>query len=882
MSVLHLLTLGLAILAGSPSARAANYTVTTLADNYTTPVAGSLREAINLANADAGAATIDFNIPGGGTINLAASAGDDQMLPILTNPNGISIDGTNGGQGAITIDGGSTSSTTGDRIFFIGVPANTPATAGGNLPSTAATSFSIANLTLQNGNARGGNGGTGKGPGGGGAGLGGAIFVNAGNLSLTNVNLSGNRAVGGTGGAATSVVGNGGGGGMGGAGGAGTDNSTRSGGGGGGLGISANGGTLAAAGGVGIFTGATGGGTGSDSGGAGGVNGGGGGAGGISGSNNSGGGGGIGGAAGQAGNTGGTGGFGGGGGSWGQSGSGTAGNGGYGGGAGGGDRFATGGFGGGGGGSSSATQVSAGGFGAGAGGHAGTRFNGSFTNVNGAGGSGGGLSAGGAIFVRKDATVMINDGGIGGNTVTGGTGGDPVQPNPTVVTASTSGSPGSAIGQAIFLAGSAAYQVSANNTVTLADTIGGGANALITGGFTKIGAGTLVLSSDNNYTGGTIVSDGTLLANNSSGSATGTGTVTVNSGGTLGGTGTISGAIAVNSGGTLAPGASPGILNSGNVSFASGSTFSVEINGATVGSQYDQLNVTGTVALNNATLSLSGAYVPASGDSFVIINNDGADAITSTFNGLPEGSILTINGVQKRITYIGGTGNDVVLGTPEIAVQQPAGTDLVNGTSSIDFGTVIVSSNSLVKTFTITNSGTADLTSLVITNTGTNPGDFIVGALGSTTVNPGSNTTFTVTFTPTAVVNRSAVLHIISNVTGTNNPFVITVTGSAYYTQAQFDGNRQAGIGDVTNNPNAYALYTTSQIQALNVDAPLIQLNPTNGLITLTIGVQKSTNLVDFLPFPMTAPQTTINAQGKLEFQFSPADSAAFFRLQSQ
>ena len=216
-----LLTLSLQVVLNACPALAGTYTVSTVADNYATPVAGSLRDAINQANADPGAATINFNIPGGGTINLAASTGDDRMLPILTNSNGISIDAANGGQGAITIDGGSTSATTGDRVFFIGVPANTPAVAGGNLPSTAATSFSIANLTLQNGNARGGNGGTGKGPGGGGAGLGGAIFVNAGNLSLTNVNLSGNRAVGGNGGAASSAIGNGGGGGMGGAGGAG-------------------------------------------------------------------------------------------------------------------------------------------------------------------------------------------------------------------------------------------------------------------------------------------------------------------------------------------------------------------------------------------------------------------------------------------------------------------------------------------------------------------------------------------------------------------------------------------------------------------------------------------------------------------------------------
>jgi len=32
----------------------------------------------------------------------------------------------------------------------------------------------------------------------------------------------------------------------------------------------------------------------------------------------------------------------------------------------------------------------------------------------------------------------------------------------------------------------------------------------------------------------------------------------------------------------------------------------------------------------------------------------------------------------------------------------------------------------------------------------------------------------------------------------------------------------------------------------------------------------------------MTAPQTTINAEGKLEFQFSAPDNAAFFRLEAR
>ena len=63
--------------------------------------------------------------------------------------------------------------------------------------------------------------------------------------------------------------------------------------------------------------------------------------------------------------------------------------------------------------------------------------------------------------------------------------------------------------------------------------------------------------------------------------------------------------------------------------------------------------------------------------------------------------------------------------------------------------------------------------------------------------------------------------------------------------------------------------------------APLLMKDPGTGQFKLTIGVQKSTNLFDFSPFPMTAPQTLINRQGKLEFQFTVPDDAAFFRLES-
>ena len=89
-----------------------------------------------------------------------------------------------------------------------------------------------------------------------------------------------------------------------------------------------------------------------------------------------------------------------------------------------------------------------------------------------------------------------------------------------------------------------------------------GAGALDKAGGFTIGPGTLSLTNANTYGGGTTVTAGRLLANNISGSATGTGAVTVSNGAILGGTGTITGPVTVNStssllggGGAVASGA---------------------------------------------------------------------------------------------------------------------------------------------------------------------------------------------------------------------------------------------------------------------------------------------------------------------------------------
>jgi hypothetical protein len=130
-------------------------------------------------------------------------------------------------------------------------------------------------------------------------------------------------------------------------------------------------------------------------------------------------------------------------------------------------------------------------------------------------------------------------------------------------------------------------------------------------------------------------------------------------------------------GGTLllAPGNSPAAVKpvfngtdatASAVSFAS--DLAIVINGTTqgdgTGATYTQLTVSGNVNLTGVSLVLSGSHAPAFGHTFTIVNNLGANPITGTFIGLPEGAVISNffgSGLDAIITYLGGTGNDVVL-----------------------------------------------------------------------------------------------------------------------------------------------------------------------------------------------------------------------------
>ena len=218
----------------------------------------------------------------------------------------------------------------------------------------------------------------------------------------------------------------------------------------------------------------------------------------------------------------------------------------------------------------------------------------------------------------------------------------------------------------------AASTLTLANAVTLtgSDTVNNNSDALTlsgvisgSGSLTETGSGTLTLSGTNTYTGGTSVAGGTLLIDGSTASSK----VTVDSGGTLGGTGT-AGAVIVDSGGTFAPG-DPSTLTVAGLTLNSGATFDEEIGGAAPGSGgtggYDQTVVenSGTISLGGATLdvSLVNSFAPSVGESFTIINNETGKGISGTFNGLAQGATFEADSTWFQISYDAGASNDVTV-----------------------------------------------------------------------------------------------------------------------------------------------------------------------------------------------------------------------------
>ncbi|GEM_PF-3901780 len=147
--------------------------------------------------------------------------------------------------------------------------------------------------------------------------------------------------------------------------------------------------------------------------------------------------------------------------------------------------------------------------------------------------------------------------------------------------------------------------------------------------------------------------------------------------------------------GTINPGASPGILTiTGNLSQETSAVVNIEIGGLTAGTQFDQLNVTGNVALaGTLSVSLINNFIPAVGDSIQVIKYGSYDGGFSAIRG---------HAVDNEFYLEPGFGSDGLLlvntgPPPDISI------------SPLSLSVQLETGETSTRTLTVSNTGQADL-----------------------------------------------------------------------------------------------------------------------------------------------------------------------------
>jgi len=229
-----------------------------------------------------------------------------------------------------------------------------------------------------------------------------------------------------------------------------------------------------------------------------------------------------------------------------------------------------------------------------------------------------------------------------------------------------------------------ASEVSLGEQTLVANNVLYNVNSTVIGdSLRKIGAGTLVLNGESRIADETQIEAGAFRLN---GIATARAGVVQVIGGRLEGSGVINGTVIVENGAVIAPGPRTGLLTVGELTLSDSAKLSIQFGGTLAGSQHDQIIVNnasndGTVDLGTAQLELTFDTVAEPGTEYVLIRNDGSDAVigalTANFNTsgatsqisrtLTEGSLVLENfggsGRPAYITYAGGDGNDVAIVT---------------------------------------------------------------------------------------------------------------------------------------------------------------------------------------------------------------------------
>jgi autotransporter-associated beta strand protein len=337
-----------------------------------------------------------------------------------------------------------------------------------------------------------------------------------------------------------------------------------------------------------------------------------------------------------------------------------------------------------------------------------------------------------------------------------------------------------------------------NTSTTFSGTISG------TGGLTKIGIGTLTLSSVNGYGGGTTVTGG--LINFNSANNFGSGLITLNGGGLQWASGTttdISSQLAA-----FGSGGATFDTNGNNVTLAStlsGSGGLTKIGAGTLTLSGNNLYSGGT-ALNAGTLAVgsngalgTGALTFASGTTLQAAANGLSLANAMTLNGTDtvdtQTNALTLSGL------LSGTGGLTKIGSGTLTLS---GNNLYSGGTALNAGTLAVGSSTAL--------GTGDLT-------------FASGTTLQAAAN-GLSLANAMTLNGTGTVDTQAnALTLAGNIVGTGGltkigAGTLTLSGPSTYTGATNvnAGTLQAGVANAFSPLSAFTVASGATLDFNNFD----------------------------------------------------------------
>ena len=232
-------------------------------------------------------------------------------------------------------------------------------------------------------------------------------------------------------------------------------------------------------------------------------------------------------------------------------------------------------------------------------------------------------------------------------------------------------------------------------------------------GLSKTGTNTLTIAGANTYSGGTVVNSGTLLVNNIAGSGTGSGTVQVSAGATLGGTGGISGVVTINAGGTLSASAggtltlSQAPVLNGTAAIGNGATLNV----GTAWSESTTVAFQGGTLIGGNLTNQAGGNLQGWGEARAALINLGSVTATNgelrlnTFSG--NGSYQAVTSGTLTFTTIGTVNS---LANSNGTVRLEAAATLTNTTSFNNAGTLAMVGGTYQTSTRLTNSLTAWIT----------------------------------------------------------------------------------------------------------------------------------------------------------------------------